>query len=202
MADFPEGAALVIGGSGGIGSAISRAFAAEGVPVALTYRRNDDTANEVAGAIQADGIECSTHRVSLDDLDSLQACIDSVLAAHGTIHTVAHAAGTHIAQPYVSQVTPAQWRDTIDWDVNGFFHVVHACLPHLRRSRGSLVFVSSAGLKRFPPGDVLSVAPKGAIEALVRGVAREEGRHGVRANSVAVGVVDAGMFPKLVKSGE
>ena len=55
---------------------------------------------------------------------------------------------------------------------------------------------------RYPPGDVLSVAPKGAGEALVRAVAREEGRHGVRANSVAVGVVDGGMFPGLVERGE
>jgi NAD(P)-dependent dehydrogenase (short-subunit alcohol dehydrogenase family) len=46
------------------------------------------------------------------------------------------------------------------------------------------------------------VAPKGAIEALMRGIAREEGRFGVRANNVAVGVVDAGMFPKLVERGE
>ena len=90
----------------------------------------------------------------------------------------------------------------MDWDVNGFFHVIHAALPHLRDSQGSIVFVSSAGLKRFPPGDVLSVAPKGAIEALMRGIAREEGRYGVRANNVAVGVVDAGMFPKLVERGE
>jgi NAD(P)-dependent dehydrogenase (short-subunit alcohol dehydrogenase family) len=80
--------------------------------------------------------------------------------------------------------------------------VVHASLPLLRKSHGSVVFVSSAGLKRFPPGDVLSVAPKGAIEALIRGIAREEGRYGVRANSVAVGVVDAGMFPTLVERGE
>jgi NAD(P)-dependent dehydrogenase (short-subunit alcohol dehydrogenase family) len=90
----------------------------------------------------------------------------------------------------------------MEWDANGFFHVAHAALPHLRKSQGSIVFVSSAGLKRFPPGDVLSVAPKGAIEALLRGIAREEGRYGVRANSVAVGVVDAGMFPKLVERGE
>ena len=201
MADFPQGAALIVGGSGGIGRAIARALAAEGVPVALTYRRNEEAAKEVARDIEAGGIACSTHRVSLDDLKSLQTCVEAVLEMHGAIHTVAHAAGTHIDQPYVSQVTPEQWRDTMDWDVNGFFHVVHACLPHLRHSRGSLVFISSAGLKRFPPGDVLSVAPKGAIEAVVRAVAREEGRYGVRANSVAVGVVDAGMFPRLVESG-
>ena len=48
-------------------------------------------------------------------------------------------------------------------------------IEHLRTSKGSLVAITSAGLYRFPPGDILSVAPKGGIET-VRGIAREEGR--------------------------
>ena len=202
MADFPSGVALVVGGSGGIGSAIARGFAAAGAKLAITYRRNKDTADALAEEIRAGGGVCSVHGVDLGELDSVKACLDQLADDQGRIHSIAHAAGTHIDQPYISQLTPEQWRNTMDWDVNGFFHVVHAALPHLRKSRGSIVFVSSAGLKRFPPGDVLSVAPKGAIEALIRGIAREEGRNGVRANSVAVGVVDAGMFPKLVERGE
>jgi len=202
MPDFPAGVALVVGGSGGIGSAIALRFAAAGVTVAITYRHNKEKADEVAGKIRSGGGACSVHRVALGDLDSVKACLDQLVEEHEQVHTVAHAAGTHIDQPYISRLTPEQWRNTMDWDVNGFFHVVHAALPHLRKSQGSIVFVSSAGLKRFPPGDVLSVAPKGAIEALMRGIAREEGRYGVRANNVAVGVVDAGMFPKLVERGE
>jgi NAD(P)-dependent dehydrogenase (short-subunit alcohol dehydrogenase family) len=202
MPDFPAGVALVVGGSGGIGSAIALRFAAAGVTVAITYRHNKEKADEVAGKIRSGGGTCSVHRVALGDLDSVKACLDQLVEEHERVHTVAHAAGTHIDQPYISRLTPEQWRNTMDWDVNGFFHVVHAALPHLRKSQGSIVFVSSAGLKRFPPGDVLSVAPKGAIEALMRGIAREEGRYGVRANNVAVGVVDAGMFPKLVERGE
>lgn len=202
MADFPRGVALVVGGSGGIGSAIARGFAAAGVPLAITYRRREDAAVAVAEEIRAEGGLCSVHPIELGNLDSVKACLDELGEEHGTVHTIAHAAGTEIDQPYISQLTPEQWRNTMDWDVNGFFHVAHAALPHLRKSQGSIVFISSAGLKRFPPGDVLSVAPKGAIEALIRGIAREEGRNGVRANIVSVGVVDAGMFPKLVETGE
>ncbi len=202
MADFPEGVALVIGGSGGLGSAIARGFADAGVTLAITYRNHEERANDVASTIRNGGGTCSVHQVDLGNLESVNACLDGLIAEHGSIHSIAHAAGTHIDQPYISQTTPEQWRNTMDWDVNGFFHVVHAALPHLRASKGSIVFVSSSGLRRFPPGDVLSVAPKGAIEALMRGLAREEGRHGIRANNVAVGVVDAGMFPKLVERGE
>lgn len=202
MDEFPKGVALVVGGSGGIGSAVARGFAARGVPLAITYRNNGAAAEEVAEDIRAAGRTCSVHGLSLGDLESVAGCLDALEEEHGSIHTIVHAAGTHIDQPYVSKVTPEQWRNTMDWDVNGFFHVVHAALPLLRRSQGSIVFISSAGLKRVPPGDVLSVAPKGAIEALVRAIAREEGRYGIRANNVAVGVVDAGMFPKLVERGE
>jgi NAD(P)-dependent dehydrogenase (short-subunit alcohol dehydrogenase family) len=202
MADFPQGVALVVGGSGGIGSAIARGFAEAGVPLAITYRHHEDAAVAVAEKIRAEGGLCSVHPIELGNLDSVKACLDELGEEHGTVHTVAHAAGTRIDQPYISQLTPEQWRNTMDWDVNGFFHVAHAALPHLRKSQGSIVFISSAGLKRFPPGDVLSVAPKGAIEALMRGIAREEGRNGIRANIVSVGVVDAGMFPKLVERGE
>jgi len=200
--DFPDGVALVVGGSGGLGSAIARGFAAAGATLAITYRHNKDKADEVADGIRAKGGTCSVHQVALGELDSVKACLDQLVEDYGQIHTIAHAAGTHIDQPYVSQLTPEQWRNTMDWDVNGFFHVAHAALPHLRKSQGSIVFVSTAGLKRFPPGDVLSVAPKSAIEALMRGIAREEGRYGIRANNIAVGVVDAGMFPKLVERGE
>jgi len=202
MDEFPNGVALVVGGSGGIGSAIAKGLAEAGVALAITYRNNQDAAEEVAEDIRSRKGDCSVHRVDLGDLDSVRACLDTIAAEHGAIHTIAHAAGTHIDQPYISQTTPEQWRHTMDSDVNGFFHIVHAALPHLRASKGSIVFVSSSGLRRFPPGDVLSVAPKGAIEALMRGIAREEGRHGIRANNVAVGVVDAGMFPKLVERGE
>ena len=45
------------------------------------------------------------------------------------------------------------------------------------------------------------MAPKGAIEALVRGIAKEEGKNGVRANSVMVGVIEAGMFLELTRQG-
>ena len=202
MDEFPKGVVLVVGGSGGIGSAVARGFAERGVPLAITYRKNEAAAEKVAESIRAAGGICSVHEISLGDLESVVDCLDALVKEHGSIHTIVHAAGTYIDQPFVSQVTPEQWRNTMDWDVNGFFHVVHSALPHLRNSQGSIVFISSAGLKRFPPGDVLSIAPKGANEALVHAIAREEGRYGVRANNVAVGVVDAGMFPKLVESGE
>ncbi len=97
----------------------------------------------------------------------------------------------------IREVTPEEWRAVIDNDVNGFFNIVHATLPHLREKGGSYVHIGSAGVVRWPERDVLSVAPKGAIQQLMKGIAREEGGNGVRANSIAIGVIDVGIFHRL-----
>jgi NAD(P)-dependent dehydrogenase (short-subunit alcohol dehydrogenase family) len=66
---------------------------------------------------------------------------------------------------------------------------------------GSFVHISSAGLLRIPPKDVLSVAPKAGIEALIKYIAKEEGVNNIRANSVAIGVIEAGIFLRLKAQG-
>ena len=202
MIEFGDGVALVIGGSGGVGSVICEGLASAGSDVALTYRSNMDAANKTAKKLRETGRIATTHKVELTNEASVASLFSTIIEKHGAIHSIVHAAGSKIDQPYISQLEYEMWRKTMETDVHGAFHVMRAGLEHLRASRGSFVFISSAGLKRYPPGDVLSVAPKGAIEALVRGLAREEGRNGVRANSVALGIIEAGMFRELVKSGE
>ena len=66
---------------------------------------------------------------------------------------------------------------------------------------GSYVHISSAGLLRYPPLDILSVAPKAAIEELIKGVAKEEGSNNIRANSIAIGVIETGIFLRLREQG-
>lgn len=199
---FPAGAALVVGGSGGLGAACADALARAGSAVAITWRRRESVAGEVADAARAHGVEASTHRFDVAGEGAAEALMAEVVATHGVVHTLVWAAGSPIDLPRVGDATPEAWRHVMRADADGFFDGVRAALPALRTSRGSIVFVSSAGLGRHPPGDVLSVAPKAACEALVRAVAREEGRHGVRANSVRPGMIESGMFHELVARGE
>jgi NAD(P)-dependent dehydrogenase (short-subunit alcohol dehydrogenase family) len=201
-AQFPDGVAVVLGGSGGVGRAIVERLAHHGADVALTYRNNHEAAEAAATAARGHGRTATVHPLVLGDAAAVRGLFDDIASRHGRIHTVVHAAGSSIEQPLIGQIEPARWRDVVEADVNGVFDVIHASLPHLRSGGGgSYVFISSAGLERYPPGDILSVAPKAAVEALLRGLAREEGRHGIRANTVALGVIDAGMFPRLVEAG-
>lgn len=181
---MPERArALVVGGSGGIGAAICAALAPD-FDVIVTYGGNREAAEAVAGPLPG----ASVRQLSLPDGDAGDLT---------GVSAVVFAAGADIGQPYVGDITVEQLQAVLSTEVLGFQAVVRAALPELRRAGGSIVAVSSAGLGRFPPGDALSVAPKAAVQALIRGLAREEGRHGVRANAVAVGVVEAGIFHRI-----
>lgn len=194
--NFPEGLAVVIGGSGGIGRAIALALAKEGTHVALTYQNNMAAANQTIDAIKAIGRQAWAFALTAQDTEQVIATLSHIRQL-APIHTLVNAAGASIPMQWISQIQPAEWAQIINSDVNGVYNIVHAALPYLRETKGSFVQISSAGLRRYPTRDVLSVAPKAAIEALVQGIAREEGRFGVRANSIGVGVIEAGMFLRL-----
>jgi NAD(P)-dependent dehydrogenase (short-subunit alcohol dehydrogenase family) len=194
---FSQGIALVVGGSGGVGRAIALSLAEAGSDVAITWRSNEAPALEVADKIRALGRKAEVVQLDLGSYDAVMEVLAKLSKVEGGVHTVVCAAGAAIDQPYISQTDPSAFQKVIQDDLGGFFHLARASIEHLRVSKGSLVAITSAGLYRFPPGDILSVAPKGGIEALVQGIAREEGRFGIRANCVALGVIDAGMFLNL-----
>jgi NAD(P)-dependent dehydrogenase (short-subunit alcohol dehydrogenase family) len=195
---FPQGAALVIGGSGGIGRAICHTFAKQGSDVAFTFRTNEIAAKELLDELAQYGVSVQALKLDLADRNAMVPMVDSVASSASAIHSVVYAAGIDISMTYVSNVDPDEWQLAIDSELGGFFNLIKAVLPVLRtQGGGSIVAVTSAGIHRHPPLDILSVAPKAAIESLVRAIAREEGRFKIRANSVAPGVIDAGLFDRL-----
>ena len=195
--DGRKGVAVVVGGSGGIGSAVCRELALRGVDVVLTYHQHKDAAELVVADVLDCGPQAQAWQVDLLDAQTVTEFFSNVVSQWEFIHTVICAAGPEVSQPAISEVTSNQWKNTVLADLEGIYNLVSASIPHLRVSQGSLTVLSSAGVYRHPPGDVLSVAPKAAIEALVRGIAREEGRRGVRANAVAIGVIETGQYFRL-----
>ncbi|MGB0920429.1 MAG: SDR family NAD(P)-dependent oxidoreductase [Alphaproteobacteria bacterium] len=200
--DFPNGAAIVFGGSGGMGTALCNRLAEMGSDVAVCYRSNEGAADRVAGEVAAHGRKGSVHQVDIADKESIRRCFANAVETHGRIHTVMCTAGSDIEQPLLADVTDEQWAEVVNADLNGFFHIAQAAIPHMReKGGGSFVHLSSAGILRTPPRDVLSVAPKMGIEGLVRFIAKEEGENGIRANSIALGVIEAGIFKRLQAQG-
>ncbi|HST40029.1 MAG TPA: SDR family oxidoreductase [Conexibacter sp.] len=203
-ADFADraGVALVSGGSGGLGAEICRLLAARGSDVVLTYRGNADGAERVAGEVRAAGRRAEAVQLDLTDPDAAAAAVARVRERHGALHTLVHAAGPHIPQLHLSRIAPAQFATAVDGEVNACFNLIAAALPALRESRGSIVAVTTAATRRYPVRDGLSAAPKAAVEMLVRAIAAEEGRYGIRANCVGPGMLTDGMAERLIASGD
>ena len=192
--NFKKGCALIVGGSGGIGSLCAQEFANSDAKVAITYYQNEQAAVDLANEINSD---VKIYQLDNSDSKSVEDTFKKVIDDYGSINTLVNAAGFDIPQKFISEIDADLWREVIDADINGFFNLIKSGLPYLRESQGSIVFISSAGLFKYPPGDILSVAPKATIEHVLKGIAKEEGKNGVRANSIALGVIDTGIFHRL-----
>ena len=160
----------------------------------LPIIKNEQAAIKLANEIDAD---VNIYQLDNSNSKSVEDTFEQVVKDFGSINTLVNAAGFDIPQKFISEIDIELWREVIDADINGFFNLVKFGLPYLRESQGSIVFISSAGLFKYPPGDILSVAPKATIEHVLKGIAKEEGKNGVRANSIALGVIDTGIFHRL-----
>ncbi len=191
MSDFGSrpGVALVVGGNGGLGAPVAAMLAERGARVAVTYRRTPPATG-------------TAYRLDLGDLGSVPGVVEQVVADGGGLHTLVHAAGPHVPMVHLSRVSPTQMAEQLAADAAAFFAVVHAALPHLREAGGSVVAVTTAATARYPVRDGLSSGPKAAVEALVRALAAEEGRFGVRLNAVGPGMLTDGMAERLIGSGD
>ena len=201
-ADFAgrAGVAFVSGGSGGIGAAICRLLAARGAEVVFTYHRGAEKAAALADEIAEAGGRARGVQLELSDSAAVAATVEQVAA--GGLHTVVYASGPYVSMEYVARIDPERFWRQCTGDILAFYNLLHATLPHLRTARGSLVAVTTCATERFPKRDSLSSVPKGAVEALVRAAAKEEGRYGVRANCVGPGMMADGMAETLMATGE
>ncbi|MGW0176763.1 SDR family NAD(P)-dependent oxidoreductase [Rhodococcus sp. NPDC003322] len=197
-----RGAVIVTGGTGGIGAEICRKFAQASSNVAFTFHSRQEAAEKLSSEIVNLGSTVRADSLDLADAAATARWVEAVSEQFGGVHTVVHAAGPHIPMTHLSKVSPEQFGTAVDAEVKAFFNLVSAALPALRRSEGSVVAVTTAATSRYPVRDGMSAGPKAAVESLVRAFAAEEGRFGVRFNSVGPGMLVDGMADRLISSGE
>ena len=203
MATFPAGCVLLFGGSGGIGSGVGRTFAESGSDIAVVYRTRPEAANLVADHARGLGHKASAHCADVTRPDQVSAAINAAISEHGRVHSLVWGAGPLVNQRYLAETPLEEWRHALEVEATGFFTAATMLIPHMReQGGGSFVHLGSAGHDWWPARDGLSVAAKAPNEALVKGIAKEEGKNGIRANSVLVGVIDAGQLHKLTELGQ
>ena len=195
------GVALVTGGTGAIGSAVTRLLCRRGDAVVLTYRSDMKAADALVTELRREGGQVRARQLDLADGDAAREVVREAAEEHGGLHTLVYASGPFVEFNYLSRITPRQFADQLSADAVAFFNVLQPAIERLRQSQGSVVAVATAALQRAIIRDGLSAGPKGAVEGLIRTLALEEGRFGVRANCVGVGMTSVGMAAELIESG-
>ena len=169
---FEDRTVVVTGGSGGLGTAIADGFRTEGARVYTVDLRDAD------------------HVADVRDPEALRQVFADVHAATGRIDVLVCLAGGSLGTPReLDAIAPSDVDLVLDVNVKGTLYAAQAALPYLRESKGAIVACGSIGGRQ--PSPVTGVAyatAKAAIGGLVRKLAREVGRDGVRVNAVAPGL--------------
>ena len=185
---------LVVGGSRGVGRAIALAGAERGADVAILDRSRVEEAEAVLAAVRALGRKAHAVQADLADATATRTAIDAAAEALGGLSLLAHAAGAMGQWASVAEMPPEDWQRYISVDLNGCFHALHAAIPHLRQAKGAAILaISSIAAQMCQARNAQGAAAKAGVEALIRVTAKEEARHQIRANALAIGLTQTDM---------
>jgi 3-oxoacyl-[acyl-carrier protein] reductase len=185
--------ALVTGGSGDLGAAISRALAAAGYHVIVHANTGLARADDVAAVIRDAGGAAQSVAFDVTDAAATRHALETLLI-DGPVHAVVNNAGIHEDGPLAGMSEDA-WRRVIDVSLHGFFHVTQPLLLPMARARfGRIVSVSSVAAQLGNRGQANYAAAKSALHGATRSLAREMASRGITANVVAPGVIEGRMI--------
>ncbi len=191
MQRFTDKVVLVTGAGSGIGKASAVRIAAEGGAV-FCIDLNREAVEGTVEEITAAGGKAAARVCDVSDeasvRDSVQACVDH----YGSLYSLVNMAGI-LRFDDTAQLQAGHWQKVIDINLTGTLFLCRESLPHLVRSKGSIVnAASTAALSGLPCGVAYS-ASKGGVLAMTRSIAVEYAKRGVRANCVCPGDITTGM---------
>lgn len=180
--------ALVTGGSRGIGAAISIALKDAGYTVAATYAGNDD-----AAAKFTDETGIKSYKWNVADYNESAAGTTQVEADLGPIDVVVANAGITRDAPF-HKMTPQQWHEVVDTNLNGVFNTVHPLWNGMReRKFGRVIVISSINGQKGQFAQVNYAATKAGDLGIVKSLAQEGARAGITANAICPGYIATDM---------
>ncbi len=187
-------AALVTGGSRGIGAAIARRLAADGADVAVTYLSRPDAAEAVVAEIRVLGRRAEALRVNAEDPSAVAAAVDGAAERLGRLDILVNNAGVFTLGS-VADMPLAEFDRTLAVNVRAVFAAAQAAARHMGEG-GRIITIGSVNAGRVPFEGMSAYAmSKAAVMGLTRGMARDLAAGGITVNVVQPGPIDTDMNP-------
>ncbi len=190
--------ALVVGGSRGIGLAISLKLASSGFDIMMTYRSNHNAAKSAKSAIEKTGKKCQLFCFDVADYKATESALSQEVE-NSPPDVVIYNAG--IARDNLMVfMTKEEWDSVLSTNLDGFYNIMHAVLfKMLEVKKGRIIVVSSTSGEIGQAGQVNYSASKAGLIGAVKALAREVGKKNIFVNAVAPGVIETEMTDKLPK---
>lgn len=184
--------ALVTGGSGDLGGAISKALAEAGIYVYVHANNNIDKAEELVKLIQLNGGKAEAIQFDVCDQVATQEGLGSILE-NGPVQILVNNAGMH-NDAVMAGMQPEQWYEVIDVNLNGFYNVTQPLLlPMIKTRWGRIINIASIAGIMGNRGQANYAAAKAGLIAATKSMSQEMSSRGITANAVAPGIIEGAM---------
>jgi 3-oxoacyl-[acyl-carrier protein] reductase len=193
-AAFTGKAALVTGGSRGIGAAIAKRLAQEGAAVAITYAGSQQKAQEVVRAVEGTGGKALAIQADSADAAAVRNAVSETVRVFGRLDVLVNSAGIAIVKP-VEEFSLDDFDRMVAVNVRGAFVAAQEASRHMGEG-GRIIIIGSVNADRMPfAGGSVYAMTKAAVAGLTRGLARDLGPRGITVNNVQPGPTDTDMNP-------
>jgi len=189
MIDLSGKAALVTGGSRGIGRAIALRLATQGADVAFTFKGNEAAADETKQAVEGIGRRALPIQADVRDPEGADQAVKATVVALGKVDILVNNAGI-TRDDLIMRMSLDAWRDVLETNLFGAFYAIKAVTrPMLKARGGRIINITSVSGQAGQTGQANYSSAKAGLIGLTKATARELASRNITANAVAPGFV-------------